>query len=226
MGKVKLLHDVITIMKDKEFVQGNIKVEGSIDEVRIFTMNNAFEKNMAEGRTKAKVSLEADCSGKKVRHESSTEFGNAGSDNCEGHSLMRRSVFDCWHSHYSHHSYQDSTRCYGIKAKLSKLAFAVSMLHSMKIEAQEDKSTLLSLDLDDMPGDMKTLLHHAHCSHGAFKEFSGMEVGNTLLTIRINENNEIEKALLYIKGKTKDESGAPHHLNFQVELDFVWQAWL
>ncbi|SFG55349.1 hypothetical protein SAMN05660649_01965 [Desulfotomaculum arcticum] len=231
MGKVKLLYDVIMTMKEKESVKGNLKVEGSKDQVKIFNLNNTFEKNMTEGWIKAKISLETDCAGKKVKHESNTEFDLTGFPGCQRHGLMHRGVFHHWHDRHSHHGYQDGMKCGGIKGKLNKLAIMVSMLNSMKIEAQEDKSTLISLDFNDIPGDMKTILqeklqqhrmHHNHCSHGAFKEFSGMEIGNTRLTIRVNKNNEVEKVLLNAEGQAKDESGAPHPLNLQVELSLTW----
>lgn len=232
MSKVKLLYDVIMTMKDKDSFNGNLKVEGSKDQIKIFDMNNAFEKNMKEGRMKAKVSLETDCGGKKVKHESSTEFDTAtGFHGCKGHGFTDHGAFHHWHGHHPHHDHPDGTKCCGIKGKLSKLALLVSMLHNMKVEEQEDKSKLVSLNINDIPGDMKTHLqeklqqhrmHHAHGSHGVCKEFTGMEIENTRLTIRVNKNSEVEKVLLNVEGKAKDESGAPHPLDLKAELSLAW----
>lgn len=215
MNKLKLLYDVIMTMKDKELFNGNIKVEGSKGKIQVFNFNNQFEKNMAEGRIKANISLETDCAGKKVKHESSTEFNTTG-------------AFHHGHCHHPHHG---GLKCCGIKGHLSKLAFLVSMLHSMKVEEQEDKSALMTLSFDDIPADMKALLqekmsrhqmNHGHCCHGVLKEFSGMEMVNTRLTIRVNKNNEVEKVLLNVEGKAKDEPGATDPLNLKAELNLVW----
>ncbi|WP_449240422.1 hypothetical protein [Desulfoscipio gibsoniae] len=230
MHKVKLLYDIIMTMKDKESVKGNLKVQGSKDQMKIFDLNNDFEKSMAEGRIMAKISLETDCAGKKVKHESNTEFDMTGFSGCKRQDLMHRDIFHHRHDRHSQHDHHNGMNCGGIKSKLSKLAFMLSILDSMKVEAQEDKSTLIALDLDDIPEDMKTLLqeklqqhrmHHNHCSHGTFKEFSGMEIGNTRLTIRINKKNEVENVLLNAEGKSKDESGAPHPLSLQIELSLT-----
>jgi hypothetical protein len=236
MGKMKLLYDVIMTMKGKESFMGNFKVEGSKDQIKIFDMNNDFEKNLAKGQMKAKVSFETDCAGKKVKHESNTEFDMTGFLDCDGHGFMHRGFFHQWHDHHEHHPHPhhvrpDGMRCCGIKGKLSKLALLASMLNSMKMEAQEDKSTLLSLGFEDLPGDMKTLLqeklqqhrmHHAHCFNGRLKEFSGLEIGNARLSIRINKNNEVEKFLFNVEGKLKDESGVLHPLILQAELNLTW----
>lgn len=223
MGKIKLLYDVIMTMKDRESLQGNFKVEGSKDQGKIFSLNNSFEKNMAEGRIKAKVTLETDCAGKKIKHESNTEFAGADFSGCAGRGMK--------HHHFLHHGRRDDINCCGIKGKLDKMAFLVGMLHNMKVEEQEDKSTLVSLDFASLPGDMKNLLreklqrhmeHHPHHYNGAFKEFTGMEIGSTRLAIRVNKNNEVEKVLFNLAGQAKDESGAPHSLDLQAELRFAW----
>ncbi len=223
MGKIKLLYDIIMTMKDKESLQGNLKVEGSKDQVRVFNLDNSFEKNMAEGRVKAKITLETDCAGKKIRHESSTEFVGADFSSCKGRGLK--------HHHFLHHGHQDDLKSCGIKGKLGKLAFLVGMLHSMKVEEQGDQSTLMSLDFAALPGDVKNLFqekmqmhiaHHPHCSHGAFKEFTDMEIGNTRLAIYVNKDKEVERVLFNLEGKAKDESGAPHSMNLQAELSLSW----
>jgi hypothetical protein len=131
MSKIKLLYDVITTMKDKESCRGKLKVEGSKDQVKIFGLDNEFEKNMADGRVKAKVTLEMDNDGKKVKHESTTEF-----EGCGSHGTGHRGFMGHMFSHHCHGQHPDQgqtggcgeiKRC-GIKEKLSRLACMLNVL--------------------------------------------------------------------------------------------------
>ncbi len=234
MSKIKLLYDVITTMKDKESCSGNLKVEGSKDQVKIFGLDNEFEKNMADGKMKAKVTLEMDKDGKKVKHESSTEFegscshgtghqgfmGHMFSHHCHGQHPDHGQVGDCG----------DKKRC-GIKEKLSRLACMLNVLNSLKVKEREDKSTVLSLDFNEIPGELKKMIHekllqkkmqHEHGHQCMCKEFSTMEVSTGGLNIIINKNKEVEKVTLTIEGKQKDDLNNPHHMNLQAELCFAW----
>ncbi|MHB8986245.1 MAG: hypothetical protein ACYC38_09960 [Eubacteriales bacterium] len=233
MSKIKLLYDVITTMKDKESCSGKLKVEGSRDRVKIFGLENEFEKNMADGRTKAKVTLEMDCEGKKVKHESSTEFDGCGSHGTGRHGFMGHMISHC-HGHHPDHGQMgtcgENKRC-GVKEKLSRLVCLLGVLNSMKVKEQEDKSTVLSLDFAEIPGEMKKMIHekllkkkmqHEHGHQCVCKEFSGMEVSNGGLNIFINKNKEVEKVTLTIEGKQKGDLGDPRQMNLQAELRFAW----
>jgi len=134
MSKIKLLYDVIMTMKDKESCSGNLKVVCSKDQVKIFGLDREFEKNMADGKTKAKINLEVDCEGKKVKHESSTEFDGCCSPGSGHHGLMRHMIA---HFHGRHsdqgglEAWGDTKTCCGFKGKLSKLACMLSVLNSL-----------------------------------------------------------------------------------------------
>ena len=234
MSKIKLLYDVITTMKDKESCSGNLKVEGSKDQIKIFDLDNEFEKNMADGRMKAKVILEIDKDGKKVKHESSTEFDGCGVHGTGHHGFMGRMFSRHCHEHHPNHSHMgtcgDIKLC-GIKEKLSRLACMLNVFSSMKVKEQEDKSTVLSLNFDEIPGELKKMIHekllqkklqHEHGHKCVCKEFSTMEVLTAGLNILINKNKEVEKITLSIKGKQKDDLNALHHLDLQAELRFAW----
>ena len=232
MEKLKLLYDVVMAMRDKKSLKGTLKVECSKDQAKIFELNNTFEKEMIEGKAKANISLETDCAGKKLKHESSTEFDFSGFSGCRESGFWHHGAFHRWRMLRNLHGRHDGMNCCEIKGKLGKLAFLLNMLQNLKVEEQEDKSTLITFNLNDISGEMKTLLrekfqqhsmfHEAHCSHGALREFTGMEIGSVRLTMRVNKNNEAENILLNVEGNTKEESGAPRILSLRAELNLTW----
>lgn len=239
MGKIKLLYDVVTAMKDKEYIRGNLKVEGSRDQEKVFVLDNEFEKNMADGRLKARIAMEMDKNGKKLKHESSTEFEGCGLQVAGRHGMMGRLFSHHGHGHHPGHGHSgavgDIKGC-GLKDKLSRLAFMLSILNSIKVKEQEDQSTVLSLDFADIPGDMKELfqeklllhkkMHHEYgrqLQGGCmFQEFSGLDVLKGGLDVFININKEVEKIILAVEGKQKNGSGVPHQMNLQAEIRFAW----
>ncbi|HBV98512.1 MAG: hypothetical protein JL50_20750 [Peptococcaceae bacterium BICA1-7] len=229
MSKIKLLYDVITTMKDKESLSGTLKLEGRRDQVKILGLDNEFEKNMAEGSIKAKFSLEMDCEGKKVKHESSTQFDRSSCHGGGQHSFMGRIMAHHCHGHHSHHGHTGP--CCGLKERLARLSFLLSVLNSMKVKDQEDKSTVLSLDFADITGEMKKTIHEKllhkmaqhHNGHQCVcKEFSDLDDLKAGLNILINKNREIEKVTLMIEGRTKDPLNSPRHMDLQAELRFTW----
>lgn len=233
MSKIKLLYDAVAAIKDKESCSGNLKVEGSRDGVKIFGLDNDFEKNMGEGRTKAKISLEIDCDGKKVKHESSTEFACPDAQDVKRHVFMRHMMFHHGRSHPNHSQMEGChvSRCGGFKAKLNRLALMLSVLNNLKVEEQEDKSTVLALDINEIPGELKKNIHekllqhkmgHEHGQQCMFKEFSGMEILNGGVNIFINKNKEVEKIVLAVAGSQKDDSNQTHQLDLQAELRLAW----
>ncbi|KJS17815.1 MAG: hypothetical protein VR69_03535 [Peptococcaceae bacterium BRH_c4b] len=234
MNKIKLLYDVVTTMKEKEFLKGTLKVEGSRDKVKIFGFDNDFEKNLADGRTKAKVCLELDCEGKKVKHESSTEFELPGFQGHRRHGLMSHMRFHHCHGYYHNNDQAgdcSGIKCDGLKGKLSKIAFVLNMLNSMKVEELEDKSIKLSLDFDEASGDMQGFIreklqqhkkmHHNDDFQCACSEFSGMEISAVKLNVFINKNSEVKKVILTVDGLQKDEINGQRSLNLKAELSFI-----
>jgi hypothetical protein len=234
MSKIKLLYDAVMAIKDKDSCSGNLKVEGSRNGVKIFGLNNDFEKNMGEGRTKAKISLEIDCEGKKVKHESSTEFDCPDGQDARRHDFLRRMMFHHGRGYHPNHGQMDGchvSRCGGFKAKLNRLAFMLSVLNNLKIDERDDKSTVLALDFNEIPGELKKNIHekllqhkmgHEHGRECMFKEFSGMEVSNGGVNIFINKNKEVEKIILTVTGSQQDELNQPRHLDLQAELRLDW----
>ncbi|AEG59802.1 hypothetical protein [Desulforamulus ruminis] len=232
MNKVKFLYDVVSTLKEKESFRGVLAVEGSRNQDKILVFNNEFEKSQLNGRTKAKVQLELDCQGKKIKHESSTEFDL---QDCHGH---RHHGF--WHpmrhghSHGSHHGpFCDGDGAVGggrFKGKLSRLAFFLNVLNSMELEEQDDKKIVLSLNFDQIPGDMKNLIqrkmqhhkmHHSRDFQQASKEFSGFEPSAVKLTILVNQNKDMEKVVLIAEGKQQEEA-AVNDVKLNAELRLDW----
>ena len=60
--------------------------------------------------------------------------------------------------------------CCGFKEKLTKMAFVLGLLNSMKVEKQADLTTLVTLDITEIPEDMKALIQEkmsqADACHG------------------------------------------------------------
>lgn len=234
MNKIKLLYDVVTTMKEKEFFKGNLKVEGSRDKVKIFGLDNEFEKNIADGRAKAKVCLELDSEGKKVKHESSTEFELPGFQGHHRHGLMSHMRFHHCHGHHHNHCQagdNNGAKCGGLKEKLSRIAFALNLLNSLKVE-EMDKKIVLSLDFNEASGDLQGFIreklqqHKKMHQNDDFKcvagEFSGMEISTGKFNVYINKNNEVEKVVVTVDGKRKDEINGQHDMNLTAELILTW----
>jgi len=221
MNKIKLLYDVVKTMKEKEVYNGIIKLEGEKNQIKVFSFVNEFERNTLNGQTKAKISTELDFEGKKVKHESSTEFNK---ENCHDHMFhgLKRHIHD-------QHNHNDM-KCGGIKEKLTKLAFALDTINNMKIDEQADKTLVLSLNANELPEDMKKVMHerinhkmmHNHHEHHCMKEFFAMENPNIELNIWINKNYEVEKIVVTVNGKQKDELTELQEINLRGELCFVW----
>lgn len=228
MSKLKLMYDVINTMKDKEAISGALKVEGIKDQTKIANFTNEFEKNLATGETKVKLSTELDYDGKKVKHESQTEFTMQGCHRRGHHGFMN-------HMHHMNHHHQgnhcgeqfDAQECGGIKAKLTKLAFVLNILNQIKLEEKEDKSVLLSLSLNEFPDEMKKAFrermsqrtmseHHQH--HGFMKEFFTLQEAKVELNVWISKNREVEKITLTVDGKQLNELNENHDLNLKAEL--------
>jgi len=179
LSKLKIIVDVMNTMKQKEVVSGIFKAVGTKDQVEIGHFNNEFEKNLANGETKIKLSAEFDCDGKKLKHESQSEFTMQGCCRHKHHGFMK-------HMHQMHHhtsqiggQNQGEHKCCGIKGKLTRFAFMLNVLNQIKVDEKEDKSVVLSLNLKEIPEELKKLLHEKmsqhtklenHPHHGFMKE--------------------------------------------------------
>lgn len=136
------------------------------------------------------------------------------------------------HGHHHNHCFDHAKM--GVKEKLSRLAYVLSIFNSIKTEEKEDKSVTLSLNLKDIPEDMKQAFHERmkhgdshehdefHEKHCFMKEFSAMEKSNVEISIKINSSNEVEKVIFTAEGKQKDETGKEQEMNLKAELNFTW----
>jgi hypothetical protein len=216
MNKIKLLYDVVTKMKEKETIKGRLKVEGNKDKVKVFNLENEFDKNTASGEFKARHSMEMDLEGRKMKHEGSID---SNMQMCQRH----------MHNH-NFHNFHEGMK-FGFKEKLNHLAFALNVLNNIKVDEKEDKSSVLSLNVADIPEEFKNAIHekmkqhegmHEHGGHKGFmKEFHSMDNPNIELSVWINKNSEIEKVLLSANGKQSGESDAAHEMDITAQLDFV-----
>ncbi|MHB9094627.1 MAG: hypothetical protein ACYC21_08135 [Eubacteriales bacterium] len=219
MNKFKLFYDVLTTMKDKEVITGTLKVGGKKDMNKVFSLENEFEKNMVNGQTKIKLVTEMDCEGKKVKHESNTEFEMQGCPGHRHHCLMR----------HMHHHHNHGVKC-GMKERLNKIVFLLDILKSIKFDEKEDQSVILSLSLNEIPEDMKMAVHekmnnestHTCNGHHFMKEFHNMENLNFDINLTINKNKEIEKIEFTAIGEQKVGLSDFHKMNIDAELNLAW----
>lgn len=218
MNKIKLIYDVVKTLKEKENINGTLTVAGKKDQVQLLSVNNQFQKNLVNGEVKAKINVDLDAEGKKVKHESSVEF------NSDGHP-------GGMHRHFGKHFHQQhGEMCHhNFKYRLNALTFVLKILNDVQIDEQPDY-TLVSLNLNEIPEELKAIHgmihqnmaeeHHKH--HFPMKEFISMEKTNAAITIQINKNKEVEKIDLTVEGNQKDEQAMMHFLNLQGELQFSW----
>lgn len=222
MNKIKVLYDVFKTMKDKEIFKGNLKLEAAKGEVKVFSFSNEFETNTKNGETKAKLNVDLDAEGKKVKHESNSEFNIK---NCPHHKFHKG-------IHMHHHEHNGHG---GIKAGLSKITLVLNLLNNMQVEEKDEKS-IISLDLKEVlkevkdmhkdfhkgVDDEKALEYHKQmhngmnkdfCKHHEFiKEILCCDQSTSLLKVYANKNNEIEKVEISAKGEN----------TINGTLDLVW----
>lgn len=219
------MYDVINTMKEKEVIRGTFKGVGLKDQVELGHFNNEFEKNLTNGETKVKINAEYDCEGKKLKHDSQSEFTMQGCCGHKHHGFMKH-----MHHHNPHTlggQGQDGHKCCGIKGKLTRLAFMLNILNQIKVDEKEDKSVILSLDLIEMPEELKKVLkermsHKAmpenHPHHGFMKECCTLKDPKIKLNISINKAKEVEKILMTVDGDQMDSLNVNHAISFQAEL--------
>ena len=216
MNKIKLLYDVVKTLREKDVLRGVATGQVQKDQVRIFYAKNEFEKNLLTKHTKANITTEVDYEGKQVKHQSITEFTNCCHD---GH-------------HHKLFKHMHSGCCGGLKQKLTKLAFVLQLLNSLKAEEQSDKSTLVTLEITELPEDIKAMLQEKmsidgscqqHGSHCFRKELCSIEKGNFSLAMSVNKDNEIEKIVIIFEGTQRNEQDEQHALSINAELQLSEQ---
>ncbi len=199
MNKIKLLYDVARVMRDKDTLNGTVKISGLKDGVEAFRVDNEFSKDMLSGTSRSRITSIVDYDGKQIKHESNTEF-NVYQDPEDEKQDYKRPMF--FHRHHA------CKHRLGAKEKLDRLMVVLGALNDMKVDEQEDKSLMLSLDLKNIPEDLKTglHLHHMHGHHGPqffFKGSCSMDEGT--VQCRINKKYEVEDILIDIKGKLEQD---------------------
>lgn len=225
MNKIKLMYDVVKTLKEKEVFKGTLKADASKDQVKVFRLEKEFEKNTLSGQVKSKISTELDYEGKKVKHESNTEFNLQDCCGGEGshHGFMK---------HIHEHPHLHNRKCCGVKGKLSKIAFVLNTLNNMKVEEQEDKRVILSISINEIPEELKDIIQEKmqhkgnqeeKVPHGCCMEACCLtEDINIDIQAQINKNNELEKVQVAVRGKQKKESSEIHDINLEAELNLTW----
>ncbi|WP_407312791.1 hypothetical protein [Desulfosporosinus sp. SB140] len=227
MSKLKLMYDVINTMKDKEAIRGTLNVEGIKDETKIVGFVNEFEKNLSTGETKVKINTELDYNGKIVKHESQTEFTSLG---CHGHHRHHGFMKHMHHHRHGCIEGHDDLKCAGIKEKLTKLAYILNILNQIKVDEKEDQSVLVSLNLSDIPDEVKKVFqermsqhpmpeHHEH--HGLMKELFSLQKPEIQFNLWISKAKDVEKIIITIEGKQDNDPNDSHELTFKAELNLL-----
>jgi len=212
MNKIKFLYDVVKTMRVKDALQGVSKIEVQKDQGQIFYVKNEFQKNLLTMQTKASIHTEINYEGKEVKHQSTTEFTNHCSHNGMGHKGFK-------------HLHHLGGRCNGIKAKLNKIAFALRLLSDIQVIEQENQTTLITLELAEIPEEIKTLLQekmnqpdscHNQCCFS--KEIFAIEKGNFSSAMTVNKDYEVEKIVITFDGIQNNEENETHVLSIIGEL--------
>lgn len=213
MNKLKFLYDVVKTLRDKEVINGVATVEVQKDQGKIFYVKNEFQKNLVTMENMATITSEIDYEGKKVKHQSTTEFTNC----CRGDGAR--------HKLFKH--MQHAGKCGGIKAKLTKLAFVLGLLNDIKVEEQQDKSILVSLEMTELPADLKTLIQekmsHAESCHDqeqcSFKkELCCIKKGKFSFAMSVTKEYQIEKIVITFDGLQENAENEQHVLDLVAEL--------
>lgn len=219
MNKIKLMYEIITTMKDKEEVNGNVIVEGNRDQVKVLDFKNEFSKDADTGQVKAKIRTEVDWGEQKLKHESTTELTMA-CDHEKFHPTP--GTMRCHHSHPIPEGYRE---------KLNRLALFLKILNNLQVEEQEDGTVQLFLDLAEIPEDLRECMtkatdqrliqiHKEEC--GILQELLVVENPQVILRIRVNPNREIEKVTLTFGGEQREKGGDAHVINLQAEVNLNW----
>ena len=214
MNRLKLMYDVVKTLRDQVAINGVVTVKVQKDHAKIFYVKNQFQKNLVTMQTTATITSEVDYEGKKVKHQSTTEFTNL----CPGKDM---------HDKLFKHMHHAGDKCGSLKEKLTKLTFVLGSLNSMKVEEQQDKTNLITLEITSLPEDIKMHIQekmshiesaHDHDRCCFRKEFCCIEKGKLSFAMSINKDYEIEKIVITFDGEQHNEENEQHVLEIVAEL--------
>jgi hypothetical protein len=217
MNKIKLLYDVARTMRAKEKVDGVLTAQVRKGQEEVFSARTEFGKS-ATGEASAKVSCELNLDGSRVKRESLTEYSPAG--DC-GHG---RGLFGKLFRH--HHG---TGECCGIKGFFTRIAFALGILSSMQVEEQGNGGAVISLNLNDIPEEMKKVLlekmnqkHscHPHCC--ILTESDVLEALDGVVVLTVNKGREIETFTINLDGRVRNAASELQTLSANAEVQFSW----
>lgn len=214
MNKIKFLYDVVKTMRAKDALQGVAIIEVQKDQGQIFYVKNEFQKNLLTMQTKASIHTEINYEGKEVKHQSTTEFTN----HCAHHGMSHKGFKPLHHL---------GGRCGGIKEKLNKIGFALRLLNDIQVAEQENQTTLITLELPEIPEEIKALLQekmhqvdscHDHSRCCFAKELFTIETGKFSSAMTVNKEYEVQKIVITFDGIQNNAENEQHVLNIIGEL--------
>lgn len=214
MNKIKLIYDIARIMKNQEKLGGILQVKVRKEQEEVFTLQNEFEKDFA-GKGKMAVAMQLDLDGRHVSRQSTTEFDLPGGC-CHGAGGLRRFF----------HGRQEE--CGGFKGFFSRLSLAFGVLNSISAEEGENGAAAVSLNLVDLPDEMRACLKEkmqqkaAHCSRHGFPECGEVESLQGRLVVSVNEGRRMEKITFKLEGSMQDAERGLLPITADGELLFAW----
>lgn len=223
MNKLKFLYDMVKTLKAKEVITGVLQAEIAKDEATIFSIQNEFEKNLATGQAKAKVTASVDFAGH------AAQPGQRGCWGMFGGPERRHRGFGFHHAGHHHHHGHPDFHPGGPKGKFARLAFALSLLDALQIKEEAD-TFVLTLQSGDLPEDMKQLLFdrishkglQGHHRHPLGQELSQLKSVDFTLTATLNKNYEPGKLQLTVLGTQADDQETAHELKAAIDCSFAW----
>ncbi len=231
MNKLKLMHEVVTALKEKEACEGVLKVVGEKNEQSFLKFTKEFSKNKATGQASFKVSADVNCGEKKIKHESSTELQLPGC--CDGSFKGLKNHF---HGHIHPQKQNDCAQPHSqepgccFKSKLTMLGFFLKVLNEMEIEEKGKEGVLLLINLKEIPEDVQQFIcqkmaaHHGGLEEAneccCLKELENLDKSSLKLSgkILIDSDKQIKKVNLELSGREKSESGVGAELKLAAEL--------
>lgn len=233
MNKAKLLYDVARVLKNKEKIDGVLTTFVQKDQEEVFSLRNQFAKLGEQATTD--VTCELNVEGKKVKRESHTEFSGSGPC-CHGDRLRR----------FFHHRHgTEGGNC--VKGFFSRISLLFGLFSALKAEEKNDGTTLLSLNIADLPEELRTEVrerlngrcgrrdtetgaqreqqhgHHGHHWHHVFADGPhSVESLDGLLLVTLNGKREIEKISLHLDGRVLNHEDESHAVTATADVQFAW----
>lgn len=213
MNKIKLMYDMVKAMREKEGINGTMKLRLLKGGEEVFRMDNQFSRNFSSGWGKASINTAMDYEGKQFQHDSTTEY----------HSKPREGRPHGCHKHHFHPGHQFGNCHEGIKERLTGIMAVLNALNNLQVEEEENKNLCLSLDLKEVPDDLKEVFRNHMMSghHGGSKfshGFSDIEKGS--LECRIDKNYEILSITAVLEGKLQEKNQPDQDVTLNVSIVF------